>query len=283
MDIKISNSKLEATINSKGAELTSLKNHEREYIWEGNPEFWGKHSPILFPIVGTLKNNSFLYNDAKFELSRHGFARDNEFKVVASSDNQVVFSLLSSAETLKNYPFEFELRLIYTLEENSLNITYEVKNNGAVKMPFSIGGHPAFALPGNFEDYSLLFEKQEVLKTYELENDLVSDKTKTFELNERQLPLKYSIFENDALILKTLESNSIEILEKQKPLLRFSFKDFPNFGIWTKINAPFICLEPWLGYSDTSKSNGNLFEKEGILTLQPDQVSEATFKIEILY
>lgn len=283
MDIKISNSKLEATINSKGAELTSLKNHEREYIWEGNPEFWGKHSPILFPIVGTLKNNSFLYNDAKFDLSRHGFARDNEFKVVASSDNQVIFSLFSSKETLKNYPFEFELQLIYTLEENSLNITYEVKNNGPVKMPFSIGGHPAFALPGNFEDYSLLFEKQEVLKTYELENDLVSDKTKTFELNERQLPLKYSTFDNDALILKTLESNSIEILERQKPLLRFSFKDFPNFGIWTKVNAPFICLEPWLGYSDTSKSNGNLFDKEGILTLEPDQVFEASFKIEILY
>lgn len=273
---------LTATINSKGAELNSLKKENREYIWEGNPEFWGKHSPILFPIVGTLKDNSYIYNNKQFELSRHGFARDHEFKVVASTDNRVIFSLLSSEETLKNYPFEFELRLIYALEENSLKITYEVKNNGVAKMPFSIGGHPAFALPRNFEDYSLLFEKHEVLKTYELENDLVSDKTKTFELKEKQFPLNYATFENDALIFKSMESKSIEILENQKPLLRFSFKDFPNFGIWTKINAPFICLEPWLGYSDTSESKGNLFEKEGIIVLEENKTFKAGFSIEIL-
>lgn len=282
MNYTISNSEITATINSKGAELISLKKNEREYIWEGNPKFWGKHSPILFPIVGTLKENFFIHNNKNFELSRHGFARDNEFEIVEYSDNKVVFTLLSSSATLKIYPFDFELQVIYTLKKNNLRISYKVKNNSLEKLPFSIGGHPAFALPQKFEDYSLLFEKQETLTTYELENDLVSNKTKTFELKEKQFPLDYSTFENDALIFKTMESKSIEILEKQKPMLKFSFNDFPNFGIWTKTNAPFICLEPWLGYSDTSNANGNLFEKEGIIILEKDKTFKASFNIEIL-
>lgn len=273
---------LTATINSKGAELNSLKTRNREYIWEGNPEFWGKHSPVLFPIVGTLKDNSYTHDKQKFELSRHGFARDHEFKVIEFSEDKVIFSLSSSSETLKIYPFEFELQVIYTLEKNQLNIQYKVINNGSSKLPFSIGGHPAFALPGNFENYSLLFEKQETLESHELENDLVSDKKRTFELEDKQFPLNYTAFENDALIFKTMESKSIAILENQKPLFRFSFQDFPNFGIWTKIDAPFICLEPWLGYSDTSESNGNLFEKEGVVVLEENKIFEAGFTIEIL-
>ena len=282
MNFTISNQTLTATINSKGAELNSLKKENKEYIWEGNLDFWGKHSPILFPIVGTLKNNSYTHNGEKFELSRHGFARDQEFKVIELSERKVIFSLSSSEETLKIYPFQFELQIIYTLDENQLQIQYKVKNNGNFKMPFSIGGHPAFALPGNFEDYSLLFEKQETLKSFALENDLVSDKTSLFELTDRQFPLNYASFENDALIFKTMESKSIEILENQKPLLRFKFNDFPNFGIWTKFNAPFICLEPWLGYSDTFKANGNLFDKEGSIVLEENATFDAHFDIEIL-
>lgn len=282
MNVTISNQTLTATINSKGAELNSLKKENRDYIWEGNPEFWGKHSPILFPIVGTLKGNSYEYKGEKFELSRHGFARDHEFKVVESSENKAIFSLSSSEETLKVYPFEFEFQVIYTLEDNQLQIQYKVKNNGSSSMPFSIGGHPAFALPGNFEDYSLRFEKQETLQSFTLENDLVSDKTNTFELKEKQFALNYASFENDALIFKTMESKSIEILENQKPLLRFKFDDFPNFGIWTKVNAPFICLEPWLGYSDTFKANGNLFDKEGSIALEENATFDAHFDIEIL-
>ena len=282
MNVTISNQTLTATINSKGAELNSLKKENRDYVWEGNPEFWGKHSPILFPIVGTLKDNSYEYKGEKFELSRHGFARDQEFKVFESSENKAVFLLSSSEETLKVYPFEFELQVIYTLEENQLQIQYKVKNNGSSSMPFSIGGHPAFALPGNFEDYSLRFEKQETLQSFTLENDLVSDKTNTFELKEKQFPLNYASFENDALIFKTMKSKSIEILENQKPLLRFKFDDFPNFGIWTKVNAPFICLEPWLGYSDTFKANGNLFDKEGSIALEENATFDAHFDIEIL-
>lgn len=282
MKITISNHKITATINSKGAELNSLKTKNREYIWQADPEFWGKHSPILFPIVGTLKDNSYSYDGKEYSLSRHGFARDYDFKVIESSENKAVFSLSVSEETLKIYPFQFELQVIYTLDENQLQIQYKVENKGNSRMPFSIGGHPAFSLPEEFENYSLLFEKQEILKSFALENDLVSEKTTDFELTEKQFPLNYSTFKNDALIFKKMESKSIEILENQKPLLRFSYKDFPNFGIWTKINAPFICLEPWLGYSDTSNSTQYLFEKEGILVLEQNKTFEASFEIEIL-
>jgi len=281
MTITISNATLTAKINPKGAELISLKKADREYMWEGNPEFWGKHSPILFPIVGTLKDNSYLVNEQQFELSRHGFARDNEFKIVESSENKAVFSLSSSEATSKIYPFKFELKVIYTLVENQLQICYEITNNSKEEMPFSIGGHPAFALPEKFENYALLFEKQEVLKSFELENDLVSEKVTAFELDEKQFPLHYAIFEKDALIFKSMESKWIEILENQKPLLRFSYDDFPNFGIWTKTNAPFICLEPWLGYSDTFQSDGNLFNKEGIIALKGNATFKARFGVTI--
>lgn len=283
MKTVIKNAFVTATINSFGAELCSLKNKDNiEYIWEGNSEFWGKHSPILFPIVGTLKNNSYLYNETVYNLSRHGFARDMEFKLVDQKENSVTFSIHSSQETLKVYPFEFELQIIYTVDNSNLNIAYKVTNNGKSKMPFSIGAHPAFALPGNFEDYSIQFDKVESLEYYLLENDLISNQTKKLETQEGQIPLTYELFKNDALIFKTLKSKSLTILEDRIPVLRVNFKDFPSLGIWTKMNAPFLCIEPWFGYSDTNETSGNLFEKEGIQVLEENKTFQSEYSIEIL-
>ncbi|MDI1306154.1 MAG: aldose 1-epimerase family protein [bacterium] len=283
MKTVIKNSFLTATINSFGAELCSLKNNEnKEYIWEGNPDFWGKHSPVLFPIVGTLKSNSYRYNETEYHLSRHGFAREMDFELVNQKENSVTFSIQSSEETLKVYPFIFELQITYTLDENSLSIEYNVINNGKSKMPFSIGAHPAFALAGNFENYAIQFEKEESLEYYLLENDLISNQTRTLESENKLVPLKYELFENDALIFKRLESNSVTILENKKPFLKVSFEDFPSLGIWTKINAPFLCIEPWFGYSDTNENSGNLFEKEGIQILEENKTFRSEFNIEIL-
>jgi galactose mutarotase-like enzyme len=280
----ISNSVLSATINHKGAELISLQHSEtkREYIWEGNPEFWGKHSPILFPIVGTLKNNSYQYKDKIYTLPRHGFARDFDFQLVTEETDKVVFSLQDNESTFNIYPFHFELQLIYTLQNSALIITYKVINNSAKTMPFSIGGHPAFALKNQFENYSLQFESAEKLISYQLENDLLSSKTLEIELKNNQLPLTYSLFENDALVFKSLQSKQIQILENNAPILNFKFNDFPHFGIWTKINAPFICLEPWLGYADTTKANGNILEKEGIQLLESNSYKDFNFSMEIV-
>lgn len=283
MNITIKNLNFSAVICTKGAELISFKkNNIREYIWEGNPAFWGKHSPVLFPIVGTLKNDTYIYNGKKYHLNRHGFARDREFEVIEASENQVTFSLKSDEETEKVYPFLFELQLIYTLEENNLNIAYKIINHDNAVIPFSIGAHPAFALPENFKNYSLLFEYSEALLSHQLEDGLISDKTIEIPQEEKSILLDYTLFENDALIFKDLKSKSVTIVENSKPVLKVKFNDFKSLGLWTVQKAPFICIEPWLGYSDTLKATGNILEKEEIQIVNPNQTFNCSFDIEIL-
>lgn len=284
MNIQLENEIFSISINTKGAELNSFKNQilNKEYIWEGNPEFWGKHSPILFPIVGGLKNDSYYYNDKKYNLSRHGFARDFEFEIIEKTDVSVTFSLKENEETLQKYPFHFELLIKYVLTENKLVIIYHIINNSKSEMPFNIGAHPAFALPKNFTNYSLEFEKQEELITHELENNLFSGATRTIALDKANLPLNYSLFEKDALVFKTLESKSVKILENGNPFLKLNYEDFGSLGIWTVKNAPYICIEPWIGFADEVSSNGNLFDKKNIQILEENSSFEASFSIEIL-
>ena len=281
--ITLSNSQISVAIKTLGAELCSIKNKlNREFMWEGNPNFWGKHSPVLFPIVGTLKNNTFYHNDTKYTLTRHGFARDMEFELIEKTEDSATFSIQSNSATLLNYPFEFELQIQYTLINTTVEIDYKVVNKDNSEIPFSIGAHPAFALPSSFEDYNLDFEKVEPLEYTLLENDLVSQQTEKILTDSNKVPLTYELFKRDALIFKKLQSNSITIIEKEKPILKVHFQDFPSLGIWTKVGAPFICLEPWFGYSDTTESNGNLFEKEGVIVLEANAKFQAKFSIEIL-
>ena len=281
--ISLSNDVISAQINTLGAELCSLKNTEnKDFIWEGDPAYWGKHSPVLFPIVGTLKNNTYTHNNKEYILTRHGFARDMEFELVDQTANTATFSIQSNSTTLASYPFQFELQIQYTLFHSTLEIAYKVINKDNSAIPFSIGAHPAFALPGNFENYSIEFEKVEPLEYTLLENDLVSTQTETIATNSNFVPLTHKLFERDALIFKKLESKSLTIIEKEIPRLKVHFEDFPNLGIWTKVGAPFLCIEPWFGYSDTTESNGNLFEKEGIIVLKSTDTFQTKFCIEIL-
>ena len=281
--ISLSNDVISAQINTLGAELCSLKNTEnKDFIWEGDPAYWGKHSPVLFPIVGTLKNNTYTHNNKEYILTRHGFARDMEFELVDQTANTATFSIQSNSTTLASYPFQFELQIQYTLFHSTLEIAYKVINKDNSAIPFSIGAHPAFALPGNFENYSLEFEKVEPLEYTLLENDLVSTQTETIATNSNFVPLTHKLFERDALIFKKLQSKSLTIIEKEIPRLKVHFEDFPNLGIWTKVGAPFLCIEPWFGYSDTIESNGNLFEKEGIIVLKSTDTFQTKFCIEIL-
>lgn len=282
MTTTISNSILTAQINHNGAELTSLKNNvNKEFLWEGNPDFWGRQSPVLFPIVGGLKDNTYQYEGKSYQMPKHGFSRDMEFDLIHKSEDTATFSLKSSEETLKMYPFDFELQIIYTLNKRSLKVEYKVVNNNKNKMPFSIGAHPAFALSENFESYALEFEKDEVLESHQIEGNLISNVTKKIVLNNRQLPLDYQLFEIDALIFKKINSKTLTILENQRPLLKVHFEDFPDLGIWTLKNAPFLCIEPWFGYSDTVEKFGNIFEKEGIQILEANQTFTSEYIIEI--
>jgi galactose mutarotase-like enzyme len=279
----ISNSILTVQIKHIGAELCSLTDTtNREYIWNGNPAFWGKHSPVLFPIVGTLKTNTYQYENTEYHLSRHGFAREMDFELIDKQENSATFSLASSPETKEKYPFDFELQLIYTLENKSLKIEYKVFNNGESKMPFSIGAHPAFDLPGSFENYSLAFEKEEPLKYYLLEDGLISNATNELVLDKNEIHLNYKLFENDALVFKNIASKSITILDNSNPFLKVSYSDFPDLGIWTPPNAPFICIEPWFGYSDTVNQFGDLFKKESIQILEANTTFQSEFSIEII-
>ncbi|WP_163401357.1 aldose 1-epimerase family protein [Flavobacterium fluviatile] len=282
MNTTISNKTLKACIKHAGAELSSLTNNQKkEYMWNADPDYWPKHSPVLFPIVGSLKNDSYTFNEKDYHLPRHGFARDREFELIEKTEVSATFSLSYDEETLQKYPFKFELQIIYKLEENKLNIAYKVINKEATQIPFSIGAHPAFALPEKFSNYSIQFEKKEKLEYSLLEDGLISNKKESLETLNNTVNLNYKLFENDALVFKTLESNSITILENSKPYIKVDFRDFPNLGIWTKENAPFICIEPWFGYSDTPEKSGDLFKKEGILILEANQSFYTSFNIEI--
>lgn len=281
--ISINNDQITAQFKTLGAELFSLKDkNNKEFIWEGDPNFWGKHSPILFPIVGSLQNNTFEYNGVSYSLPRHGFARELTFEVIAKKEDSVTFSLQSNEETLKKYPFSFELQLSYTLIGTSLHLGYKVINTSDAVLPFSIGGHPAFALPKAFDSYQLQFDGLDSLTFNLLEEGLISDETKTIEITNQQLNLEYPLFENDALVFKNIPSKSVTILEENQPILKVEYLDFPDLGVWTPVNAPFICIEPWFGYSDTPNNSGKILEKEGIQLVKPKSFFESNYTITLL-
>lgn len=282
MKISIKNQYLEAEFSEIGAELISLKSNNKEYIWNGNPEFWGKHSPILFPIVGTLKDDTYYYENKSYQLSRHGFARDKKFQLVKHEDCKIVFSLKEDDETLQDYPFRFELQITYELLYNQLKVEYSVSNNSNSKMYFSIGGHPAFALQNSFKDYSLKFEGKTDLEFSLLENNLLLAQTQKLETNNNELQLNYKQFEKDALVFKNQNIKAITIKEKDTDIVRINVENFPDLGIWTKNNAPFICIEPWFGHADLLETNQQLVEKEGILFLEKNDTFNAFYTIEIL-
>lgn len=281
MKITIKNKNYSATINSLGAELETFYKDDINYIWTIDNHFWNKTSPVLFPVVGRLKNDSYILNGKEYNLPRHGFARDYEFNLIENTDNSVLFSLKSNEETLKIYPFEFELHLQYSLNQNELTIGYKVMNHSNQKMPFNIGAHPAFSIPRYFEEYSLQFNQNDLLKTYHLENELFNGESTLIESSNNSIQLNYSLFEKDALVFKNLRSTEVNILRNNENYITVNFEGFPYLGIWTKANAPFLCIEPWMGHADYNNTNNEIFKKESIQTLDSKNVFECSFSIKI--
>ncbi|MFD2524117.1 aldose 1-epimerase family protein [Emticicia soli] len=287
--IKLTNAVISATINPKGAELTSLVHlpTQIEYMWSADPAFWGKTSPVLFPIVGALKDNTFIYKKKSYTLPRHGFARDRVFAIENQTADSVTLLLKSDEASLALFPFAFEFRLHYTLAENKLNVKYDVRNVGEETMYFSVGGHPAFAVPfaagKSYEDYYLEFNSTEDLMRWPLsDGGLVETTPEKMAISNNRLPLTKELFYQDALVFKHLQADSVTLKSDKTPYqLQFHFKDFPFLGIWAAKDADFVCIEPWCGIADSVNHNLQLSNKEGINKLEANQSFDRTWAVEV--
>lgn len=281
METSISAGTTTIAIRHKGAELSSMYHHgtRLEYIWQADPAFWAKSSPVLFPVVGQLKNNTYQLGEEQYILPRHGFARELDFELEESSPHSAVFRLQSSGETRKVYPFDFELRIRYTLSaEGLLNVNYDVVNTDNRQMYFSLGAHPAFRVPlleGElYSDYYLEFNRYEVSDRWKINGEgLVENEHTPFLSNVNRLDLRKELFYEDALVFKDLQSSEISIRSKNHDHgVTFSYEGFPYFGIWAFQDADFICLEPWSGIADHVDHDRQLQHKEGIHVIAPGSI-----------
>ncbi|MGE4461161.1 MAG: aldose 1-epimerase family protein [Arcobacter sp.] len=288
MTFELKNDFLKVKINSFGAELNSLQKIDNscEYIWQANSKYWARYSPILFPIVGRLKEDSYFYKDKKYSMSQHGIARDKEFEVVNKEENFIEFRLCSDEKSFEIYPFSFELYLSYKLEKSSLIISYKVVNKSDETMFFSIGAHPAFnwTLDENEkkEDYFLEFEVDKI-KRYFLDEKGLLFKSDDLKLENNKLFLNEELFKDDALVFE--DSNIKQVVfksVKNEKFVKVNFDNFPYLGIWSKPSgAPFLCIEPWFGVADDKNSNQKLEEKKGINSLKKDEEFSCSYSIEI--
>ena len=288
MNYEIKNEYIKAKIKSFGAELNSLQkiDDSLEYIWQGDKEFWARHSPILFPIVGRLKNDSYFYKNQKYNMSQHGFARDKEFEIVEKKDDFIEFKLSSDEKTLKIYPFSFELYLSYKLERNSLIVSYKVINKSDEKMLFSIGAHPAFnwSLEKDLkkEDYFLEFEINNSKRYFLNELGLVFDSI-DLKFEDKKLFLNEELFKNDALVFNDLNIKNLTFKNiRNENFIKLNFENFAYLGIWPKPSgSPFLCIEPWFGVADEENASQNFEDKKGIINLQKDEIFSCFYSVEI--
>ena len=289
MNYEIKNEHIKVKIKSFGAELNSLQkiDEDLEYIWQGDSKYWNRHSPILFPIVGRLKNDSYTYQNQKYNMTQHGFARDKEFEVIKNEVDFIEFRLKSDEKTLEIYPFSFELYLSYKLEKNSLIVSYKVINKSDDKMLFSIGAHPAFNWTlkedEKKENYFLEFENIKETKRYFLnDKGLVYDSV-DLKIIDNKIALNEELFKNDALVFEDLNIKTLTLKNSiNENYIKLNFENFPYLGIWSKpTGAPFICIEPWFGVADDENSNQNFEDKKGIITLEKDEIFSCFYIIEI--
>lgn len=287
--IKISNEKLTVVINPQGAELQSVIRNDNglEYLWSGDPAVWGKKSPVLFPIVGGLKDNTYHYNGQSYTLGRHGFAREQLFRTLTQETDHVSLHLTDNPTTLAVYPFHFDFIVEYLLQDDQLQVTYRVVNKDDKTLLFSVGAHPAFKIPlvagTAYNDYYLYFNKEETAGRWPLSPGGQIEMAPVPMLEHtHELALQKSLFYQDALVFKNLASTAISIKSKATPHgLTMEFEGFPYMGIWAAKDGDFVCIEPWCGIADNVAATGALEEKEGINQLAPGSSFERTWTATI--
>ena len=273
--------KLKIDSKKEGAELTSIIYNGKEMLHQAK-EFWNRHAPVLFPIVGQIKNGETLINGKTYKMGQHGFARDMEFEELEKSERLHRYVLKSNEETLKKFPFDFELYITYTINDDELEVKYKVINNDNKEMIFGIGGHPAFICDYSSGNYEIEFDNNETnIRFLELENGLISNRDGKNILRENKIQLEKDTFINDAIILKNVKSNKVNLINKKenKKVLEFDFTGFKYLAFWSKVGANFICIEPWMNTADKIDSDGNFKNKEDILKLKPKENFKCRYKI----
>lgn len=276
----LQNEFLRVEISSRGAELTSVKNKEGyEYIWQADEKIWAKHCPVLFPICGRLIDKKYRYDGKTYEMNSHGFASVSIFREERVSDTEAKFILRESEETLKQYPFRFVFTVRYKLENNALTVEYRVDNPANENLYFSFGAHEAYNTE-DFEKWSVEFEKRDdlYLKKQPVLGYLEEGRT-PFEKGVKELPLSYALFEKDALIFDDIKSRAAVLKKEGEPVVKVEFADFGELLLWTKVGAPYLCIEPWNGLPDYVGNSGELSEKKGIIELGGGKSFSSVHKI----
>ena len=291
MDIyHILNDFLQLSICADGAEIQSVLDYadHREYLWYGDPKFWGRRSPVLFPFVGSLKDKSYSYQGTIYPMGQHGFARDMAFERLEHSEEAIRFRLQSNEKTYKRYPFHFVLRIGYQLSGRTVSVSWEVENQDQKTMYFSIGAHPAFLLPktkeGQLETCYLKFDAKEPLLYSQLapKTGLLEEQALPLPLEKGLLPVGEDLFAHDALIIEGDQAHKVSLLNSRKqPVVSVSF-GAPLFGIWAphKPDTPFVCIEPWYGRCDSQDFSGSLEERPYTNVLKPGEYFRAGYTME---
>ena len=289
----LKNKNLTIAVESLGAELASIVCNRtgREYLWQADPAFWKRHSPILFPIVGSLWNGEYHYKHKAYPMSQHGFARDNDFELMYRSEDELRYRFADNEATRRIYPFRFGLQVGYRLVDNKVQVIWQVTNKGDEDMYFQIGAHPAFFYPGfNTEDDSrgyFAFDKKEDINYILIgEKGCADTDTKyPLELNsEGLMPIDVHTFDRDALIIQDDQIHRVSLLDIQKrPYVTLEF-DAPLVGLWSpprKHDCPFICIEPWYGRCDRVGYTGDISERDYMNRLSAREIFNASYTIII--
>ena len=283
---------LKIQTKKSGAELTSVQYNGKEMLFQGAKVldsngniYWKRQAPILFPIVGQLKNSQTQIEGETYEMSQHGFARDMDFEEISKTENKHHYMLKYNEGTLKKYPYKFELHVIYEIIGDTLTVTYKVKNIDDKIIYFGLGGHPAFNCDYSNGEYEIVFsENEDKIVFLKLKNGLIDTEKAQNILQDNKIYLKEDTFDNDAVIMKNLKSNKVILQnhETNQKILEFDFTGFPYLALWSKKGAPFVCIEPWQNTADKIDSVQIYKDKENIIELPKDKKYQCKFMIKIL-
>jgi galactose mutarotase-like enzyme len=287
----LKNEFLEVELNPKGAEIIKIIGQKDgiNYMWRRDPSLWANSAPILFPIVGALRNNECRIDGKTYTMTQHGFSRHNVYETHVISDTAVEFELTPNDDILKQYPYLFDLKVKYTLEDNQLKCVCLVKNTDQRNIYFQIGGHPAFACPfienESSNDYYIEFEQNETLrnKIIDVERKGMSHETSLLFDNEKRFFVRQALFDNDAIVVKDMKSHYVTLKSlNHSKSLRFYMDNYNHLGLWTsKHVGGLLAIEPWVGHSDYVDFDGEFKDKEGVVELQPQQEFTCQFIVEI--